>query len=179
MYQAKRDFRDPRKIEKLCDFLYNESPQTNCDAANGKLQITREQKNGLEISNERNCVSQIKVLCSCDDADKDLLRSKSMMCKKACNGQLPEGSINQCFRENPHECESYKFRISDFPTQIDRFVPRDSLNLMKQTTEYQDEFDRVASIIFKHNIHDHSRCRNGQKCEHIIKPSKIQRRRQL
>jgi hypothetical protein len=84
---GKRDFRDPRKIEQLWDFLFNESPP-NCEAAAaGVLQMTK-QRNGLEACG-RNCSSQARVSCSVS-VDNELPRSKSMMCKSAGADRLTE-----------------------------------------------------------------------------------------
>lgn len=77
--------------------------------------------------------------------------------------------FQQKCKQQPRDDLCPKYKISDFPTIIDRFIPRDEMQ--KQgvlTTEYRDTFSRIGEIIIKYKIHDHTKCHKVKFCQHPL-----------
>lgn len=71
-------------------------------------------------------------------------------------------------------CDCYESRMFNFP-YINQIAPRlppllSSRPSSKTTvSEYTDEIGRIGRLIFKYNLHNHSKCgKQGRKCEHIM-----------
>lgn len=180
----KRDFRDPRDIMRLWKFLLNQNLESNLQhnydggeskdskVATGDCSIKSREGEESFVDVSR---TQSELIIHNRSEEKNLQKSKSLSSLPIpkVSSLLKISTLNPLIILQQLTACRDKFKISDFPTIIDRFAhdrpAAVSLARPMSRTEYRDVYNHIGKLIIKCNIHNHSRCgKDGKYCEHAM-----------
>ncbi|CRK88027.1 CLUMA_CG001813, isoform A [Clunio marinus] len=175
----KRDYQDPQERQKLLELLVSKGKcesMKNCSSVPDISSATRNEIiklcQNLDDKNEsENSSASLNKRCPKfprHDITNETGNHQTTLLP-ASDNQRPKSKGLGCHGNSDDCYEKKMFKFPYINPLTSKAPPLRPKSYNYESTAYRDEIGTPANLVFKYNLHEHSKCgKSGKKCAHLI-----------